>query len=113
MLGPTRAIPVMLQAAMEAVAPRMDIVETQPIIVMLDVSQHTDFATPTPQLLRAALAAQISKILLALITNVAWLDIVALPRITVRIQEAANWDTVAATQIQLLLDSRQPIFPDL
>ena len=82
------------------VAPRMDTVETQPIIVMLDVSQHTDLATLTPHLHRVVLAVQVSEILLALITNAAvWLDTVAQPKTTVQIQEAVNWDTVAATQM--------------
>jgi hypothetical protein len=92
----------------------MDTVETQPIIVMLDVSQHTDLATLTPHLHRVALAVQVSEILLALIASAAaWLATVALPKTTVRIQETASWDTAAATQMQLQLDSRLPIFLDL
>ena len=74
-----------------SVAPRMDTVETQPITVMLDVSQHTDLATPTPHLHKVVLAVQVSEILLALITNAAvWLDTVAQLKTTVRIQEAVN-----------------------
>ena len=97
-----------------SVAPRMDTAETQPIIVMLDVSQHTDLATRTLRLHRVVLAVQVSEILLALITNAAvWLDTVAQPKTTARIQEAVNWDTAAATQMQLLLDSRLLIFLDL
>jgi len=97
-----------------SVAPRMDTVETQPITVMLDVSQHTDLATPTPHLHKVVLAVQVSEILLALIPSVAaWLATVALPKTIVRTQEAANWDTVAATPIRLLLDSRLPMSLDL
>jgi hypothetical protein len=95
------------------VAPRMDTVETQPIIAMLDASQHTDLAAMTPHLPRVVLAVQVLEILLAPITNAAvWLDTVGQLKTTVRIQEAANWDTVAATPIRLLLDSQLPTFLD-
>jgi hypothetical protein len=109
-VGPTTAKSVHLIY----VAPKMDTVETQPIIVTLDVSQNTDLAMPTLYLLKVVLGAQVLEILFALITSAAaWLGTVALPKITARIQEAANWDTVAATQIQPLLGSRLLMFLDL